>query len=748
MYMEKIRHFQENKTLLISYMVMALIPIAVCSIFFYPQIRNRIVEQTSEKAMYQTESVVAELDQQLQIISNIPNRLYENQNLKRMDLEKPWENLTAYTEIRNMIATNNNIKECFLYIRDKTYFISGYQGNISEEKLKGYGGKIGFCYEAWDTEDVISVLDEARNPFWRAAETVTLTGSSQQNIMTYISSVPQNNRFAPWTVMVLVDGDELLGKVTKGIGKEEGYLLYDGDGNLMYASTGVESGVLDYLQGMGTEQILENQSFRFQKNILINAVQSGISGWTLVKVSDLSSMLAHLHSLEKRFFLIILLLALVLSVLGHYFIQINFRPIQQIKDMLMLNGKDEKKHGTEKYYQEIEQAIRILQTDNQRMQQNLKQAAPKMKRHLFSEILSGSLSAEGEKAEKELKEIDAGVIADNYRVAVIHEENPEKLEVLENAVAKQLEEVSTRLLFTEKYGACSKVFVFAEAEHLKEALNCLLGQKEEEKGTQIGIGGTVEGLAKLASSYAQACAALDYAMINSIYQEAVCYEELPDTMFKRHAYPMELIDALAFSVRMGKTEDVKAAVQQILYMMQVREVSPYYTRALFYNVINIFMENEEVYRRYEEEEGDISLLLSQQLSSAQMIEIIKKYCDIFEGEKGNREEKETEWMSQVRLYIEMHASESSLSLTEVSEHIGMSPTWFSTLFKEKGGCSFKEYVDMVRLEKARALLTDTDDTIELIAEKAGYNNSYSFSRFFKKYTGATPNAYRMMKRNV
>ena len=105
-------------------------------------------------------------------------------------------------------------------------------------------------------------------------------------------------------------------------------------------------------------------------------------------------------------------------------------------------------------------------------------------------------------------------------------------------------------------------------------------------------------------------------------------------------------------------------------------------------------------------------------------------------------------MSQVRCYIEIHAAESSLSLIEVSEHIGMSPTWFSTLFKEKGGCSFKEYVDMVRLEKARALLTNTEDTIESIAEKVGYNNSYSFSRFFKKYTGATPNAYRMMKKDM
>ena len=51
------------------------------------------------------------------------------------------------------------------------------------------------------------------------------------------------------------------------------------------------------------------------------------------------------------------------------------------------------------------------------------------------------------------------------------------------------------------------------------------------------------------------------------------------------------------------------------------------------------------------------------------------------------------------------------------------------------------------LEKARELLVNTEDTIEAVAEKVGYNNSYSFTRFFKKYTGVTPNAYRLMKKD-
>lgn len=746
--MKKIKRIRENRSFIISYVIMAFIPMVVCSLFFYPQIYDRIIQQTNEEAINEVEKVLGELDQQQQVISNIPNRLYENQNIKRMDLENPWENLSVYTEIRNMIATNKNIKDCILYIRDRAYFISGYQGNISLDKLEKYAGKIAFCYDNWKTQNIIEELNKNKVPYWRSAESVTLMGKKQKNIITYVSSVPQNNRFAPWAVMVLVDGEQLIEGAKYEIEKREGYLLYDSNKELLYVSGGVGNDICSYLQDIGVEKIQQKESFRYGKNTLINAVQSESSGWTLVKISDLGAMISQLHALELKFLITMLLLAMVLSILGNYFIQINFRPIQQIRDMLIKAGKDDKEGVVNQYYQDIEHAIRILQTDNERMQQNLKQTNPKMRKHLFSEILSGSSISNGKKEQEELQEIDPDIIADSYSVAVFHGEDVELLQKLKNNISSYIKGTSIKVLFTELYNSSSMTVVFAQVDQLKEFMNKILVESDYENTVQVGIGDLVHELSELSASYSQACAALDYAMLNTVIGEVICYSELPDSVFKGHSYPLELIDSLAFSVRMNKKEDVQSNIQQIIYMMQVREVSPYYIRSLFYNVISIFMENKKVCDEYEKEVEDISIMMSQQLSSSQMTDMIKKCCELFIREKGENKEKEDEWMSQVRCYIEMHAAESSLSLVEVSEHIGMSPTWFSTLFKEKGGCSFKEYVDMVRLEKARALLTNTEDTIESIAEKVGYNNSYSFSRFFKKYTGATPNAYRMMKKDM
>ena len=64
------------------------------------------------------------------------------------------------------------------------------------------------------------------------------------------------------------------------------------------------------------------------------------------------------------------------------------------------------------------------------------------------------------------------------------------------------------------------------------------------------------------------------------------------------------------------------------------------------------------------------------------------------------------------------------------------------MIDKKSGKNFKEYVDQIRLEKAKELLKKNDLKIEYIAELTGYNSSYSFTRFFKKYMGISPSEYR------
>ena len=68
----------------------------------------------------------------------------------------------------------------------------------------------------------------------------------------------------------------------------------------------------------------------------------------------------------------------------------------------------------------------------------------------------------------------------------------------------------------------------------------------------------------------------------------------------------------------------------------------------------------------------------------------------------------------------------------------------STLFKERTGQKFVDYLNQVRIEKSKELLKNTDKKMYQIAKSVGYDNVKYFFRVFKKMEKVTPEEYRNM----
>ncbi len=92
-------------------------------------------------------------------------------------------------------------------------------------------------------------------------------------------------------------------------------------------------------------------------------------------------------------------------------------------------------------------------------------------------------------------------------------------------------------------------------------------------------------------------------------------------------------------------------------------------------------------------------------------------------------------------YISQHFSQR-LTLEETASAVHLNPSYLSSLFRASTGSSFKEYLNMVRIEESKRLLANTDYTIIDIAVATGFEDRSYFSRVFKKYTGLTPQQYR------
>jgi two-component system response regulator YesN len=69
-------------------------------------------------------------------------------------------------------------------------------------------------------------------------------------------------------------------------------------------------------------------------------------------------------------------------------------------------------------------------------------------------------------------------------------------------------------------------------------------------------------------------------------------------------------------------------------------------------------------------------------------------------------------------------------------------SYLSQIFRKRTGMKFVDYLNQLRIEKAKELLTSTDLKMYQIAKRVGYDNPKYFFRIFKKKTGLTPEQYR------
>ena len=99
--------------------------------------------------------------------------------------------------------------------------------------------------------------------------------------------------------------------------------------------------------------------------------------------------------------------------------------------------------------------------------------------------------------------------------------------------------------------------------------------------------------------------------------------------------------------------------------------------------------------------------------------------------------KITQVMEEEKLYLD-----PSISLQKLAKHTTTSSNYISQTLNETLGLNFFDFVSRYRVEAAKRLLRETDDTIIDIAMNVGFNAKSSFYTAFKKETQQTPSRYR------
>ena len=244
------------------------------------------------------------------------------------------------------------------------------------------------------------------------------------------------------------------------------------------------------------------------------------------------------------------------------------------------------------------------------------------------------------------------------------------------------------------------------------------------------------------TSFEEAKEALSYRKMSQdgdvIYMEDIDKSEQVILLFDEKAQ-----DKLFTAVKFGKEEDIHAVIRKMKEYLIKADMSSSSYQAYSMSVINALLvfarqqdlEIEEVF------DGIPNYLeIMQKYASADtFMEWLEEQCIRLNANQGReRENKAKGIIEEAKQKIQEEFGDPDIGLEKIAAEVGLTQTYFSSLFKKETGMSFVEYLTDTRMKEAMRLLKETSEKIYVVAQKVGYLESGYFSHVFKKKYGMSP----------
>ena len=158
---------------------------------------------------------------------------------------------------------------------------------------------------------------------------------------------------------------------------------------------------------------------------------------------------------------------------------------------------------------------------------------------------------------------------------------------------------------------------------------------------------------------------------------------------------------------------------------------------------------EETYRLIAQEVRDArpgSDAVLNRLSEVMFIQAVRVWADSREHDRGLMVALVCPNLSRGLAAIHEHP-ERAWTLAALARETGLSRTLFAERFHRQVGMTPMQYLTFWRMQRARALLSGGQLTLEAAAGRVGYESTAAFCRVFKKLTGENPGAFRRRRRS-
>ncbi|HEX3045432.1 MAG TPA: helix-turn-helix domain-containing protein [Bacillota bacterium] len=234
-----------------------------------------------------------------------------------------------------------------------------------------------------------------------------------------------------------------------------------------------------------------------------------------------------------------------------------------------------------------------------------------------------------------------------------------------------------------------------------------------------------------------------------LYHQAGNYLTAADFLRLQPLEPLKISELLAVwerTLRGVESEAIHGFLNSVFENILPHSFRPEEARRLVLDFVNtmrrISLEHQIQWENASPQKPDLPGILDQAESiddwRSQLDLLIARYLQII---KVNTSPQASVGIQKALVYLQTNFKRD-LSLDEVAEHAGVSKSYLSRVFPEYTGEHFSDYLQRLRIERAKELLRFSNEPIYQIALQVGFWNRRYFSKVFHEAVGMTPADYR------
>jgi two-component system response regulator YesN len=290
-----------------------------------------------------------------------------------------------------------------------------------------------------------------------------------------------------------------------------------------------------------------------------------------------------------------------------------------------------------------------------------------------------------------------------------------------------------------KADSCNRLFSLLEEirQSVRKYLNLTV---------TIGLGSIYNSLSQMKESYKSASTALEYKLVlggNKVIYADDIEPEIKNVIVLEEEKEAMLVSSIKFGdektvadavdMLFVDLEGVKASIKEYqLYFMEIFTVVSRLSRTYQLDIMDILPATYNMYM---------------EINNFNTMDEVKEWIENVSRELMMRISRKRMTLTQRLLeeakeYINSNYGDTQLSIQKLADHLFISSSYLSLIFKKEAKETFLQYLIHVRLDVAKDLLKDPDAKITEVAEKVGYPDISYFSYFFKKHFGVSPREYK------